>query len=323
MITRFRVMDIPNGRSSHSIPVPKAGGIAIVGTFLAGMLAIYMLADEIMIREQYFIGFVCSALLVAIISFYDDVKGNSFLFRFFIQTIAAIVVMAFGVVISEFEIPLDDRVQLGISKYVITFLWIVGLTNAYNFMDGINGLAAGTAVIAGLFFGIISFSQGSNFAYVISYVVVAGALGFFIFNFPRARLFMGDVGSTFLGFVFATLAIIAALYDHSHTSFLVMPLLLFHFIYDAFFTFIRRLIRGENVFQAHRTHLYQLFVSLGYSHTKVSIFYFVVGTVQGFGAWWMVHIYGDNRVLVFIPCLLFQIAYSFVIIKKAKKAGLL
>jgi len=316
-------MDIPNHRSSHLVPVPKAGGIAIVGTFLAGMLAYYMFAEESMIREHYFIGFVCSALLVAIISFHDDVKGSSFLFRFFIQAIAATVVMVFGVVISEFKIPLEGIVQLGVLKYVITFLWIVGLTNAFNFMDGINGLAAGTAVIAGLFFGVISFSQGSDFAYIISYVIVAGALGFFIFNFPRARLFMGDVGSTFLGFVFATLAIIAALYDHSHTSFFVMPLLLFHFIYDTFFTFLRRLIRRENVFLAHRTHLYQLFVRLGYSHTKVSIFYFVVGTIQGFGAWWMVHIYGDKRALVFIPYLLFQVAYSFIIIKKAKKVGLL
>ena len=74
---------------------------------------------------------------------------------------------------------------------------------------------------------------------------------------------------------------------------------------------------------AHRTHLYQLFVSLGYSHTKVSIFYFVVGISQGFGAWWMVNISGDKRVLVFLPYLLFQIVYSFIIIKKAKKAGLL
>jgi UDP-GlcNAc:undecaprenyl-phosphate GlcNAc-1-phosphate transferase len=316
-------MDIPNHRSSHSVPVPKTGGIAIVGTFLAGILAIYILADESMIREHYFIGFVGSALLVATISFYDDVKGNSFLFRFIIQAIAATVVMAFGVVISEFAVPLDGRAQLGILKYVITFLWIVGLTNAYNFMDGINGLAAGTAVIAGLFFGIISFSQGSNFTYIISYVIAAGALGFFSFNFPRARLFMGDVGSTFLGFVFATLAIIAALYDHSHTSFFVIPLLLFHFIYDTFFTFIRRLIRGENVFLAHRTHLYQLFVILGYSHRKVSIFYFLVGIIQGFGAWWMVNISGDKRVLVFLPYLLFQIVYSFIIIKKAKKVGLL
>lgn len=323
MISRFRVMDMPNDRSSHSVPVPKGGGIAIVVTFLVGVFIIYFVADVAVIRERYFIGFVCSSLLVSVISFHDDVRGNSLVFRLSVQAVAAVIVMVFGVVISEFMIPLDGRAHLGISKYLITFLWIVGLTNAYNFMDGINGLAAGTAVIAGAFFGIIALSQESNFAYILSYVIVAGALGFFAFNFPRARLFMGDVGSTFLGFVFATLSIIAALYDHSHTSFFVIPLLLFHFIYDTFFTFFRRLIRGDNVLQAHRTHLYQLFVSLGYSHTKVSIFYFAVGVAQGFGAWWMVHIYGDKRVLVFIPFLIFQIAYSFIIVKKAKQGGLL
>ncbi len=323
LITRWRIMDIPNDRSSHSVPVPKAGGIAIVGTFLVGILAVYLLADVTMIRELYFAGFVSSALMVSIISFHDDLKGNSLFFRFGIQAIATTCVMAFGVVISEFHVPLDGMAYLGLSKYAITFLWIIGLTNAYNFMDGINGLAAGTAVIAGGFFGIISLTQGSNFAYILSYVIVAGALGFLVFNFPRASLFMGDVGSTFLGFVFATLAIIAALYDHSHTSFFVMPLLLFHFIYDTVFTFFRRFLRRENVLRAHRTHLYQLCVGLGYSHTQVSVFYFIVGIIQGLGACWMVHIYGDKRVLIFIPYLFFQIAYSMIVIKKAKAGGLL
>ncbi len=323
MVKRIRIMDVPNRRSSHDVAVPKSGGLAIAASFMIGVIVIYLLADITMISEKFFMGFVSSALLIAIISFYDDLNDISVFIRLFSQTIAASVVMIFGILIYELKIPWVGLVQFGFFGYIVTFLWIVGLTNAYNFMDGINGIAGGTAVIACTFFSIICFKHGSNFAYIISYTIMAGSLGFLVFNFPKGRLFMGNVGSNFLGFVLATLAIIAALYDHSHTSFFVMPLLLFHFIYDTFFTFLRRLIRGENVFLAHRTHLYQLFVSLGYSHTKVSIFYFVVGTIQGFGAWWMVHIYGDKRTLVFIPYLLFQIAYSFIIIKKAKKVGLL
>lgn len=317
------IMDIPNRRSSHDTPTPKSGGIAIVGTFLAGVAAIYAIADVTMIKGYFFLGFVSSAFLIAVVSFVDDLITTQFFFRLSSQALAAITVMAFGIVINELTLPWTGKIQIGLIGYVITFLWIVGMTNAFNFMDGINGMAGGTAVIVCLFFGYICFTQGSNFAYIISYTISAGALGFTLFNFPKARLFMGDVGSAFLGFVFASLAIIAALYDHSHTSLLVMPLLLFHFIYDTFFTFMRRLFNGERVFEAHRSHLYQLFNRLGHSHTKISLFYWGVGIAQGLGCLWMVSFQGNRRLLVFIPYLIFQIAYSIIITRKAKKNGLL
>jgi len=323
MIKRIRIIDLPNERSSHDVPTPTSGGIAIVITFLFGVIGIYGLAEETMIKTNYFLGFVFSALLIAGISFYDDVTEKPFFLKIVGQIIGAIVVMSFGLVMNEFRLPWFEKVHLGIAGYIITFLWIIGLTNAYNFMDGLNGMAGGTAVITGLFFCLISFSQGSIFVYIICYTLIAGSLGFLLFNFPRARLFMGDVGSTFLGFVFATLAIIAALYDHSHTSLFVMPLLLFNFIYDTFFTFIRRLMLFENVFTGHKKHLYQLFNQLGYSHGAVSFSHFAVSTVQGIGAYFMVNIQNEKRMFVFIPFLIFQIIYSIVIVRKAKKAKLI
>jgi len=317
------IMDIPNQRSSHDKPLPKSGGLAIVITFLTGVIAIYAIADIAVIEEYFFLGFVCSALLIAMVSFIDDLITTQSLFRLSLQALSAIAVMAFGIVINELTLPWAGKVQIGAIGYIITLLWIVGLTNAFNFMDGINGIAGGTAIIACLFFGYICYTLGSNFAYIISYTITAGTLGFILFNFPKAKLFMGDVGSAFLGFVFANLAIIAALYDNSHTSLFVMPLLLFHFIYDTFFTFMRRLSNGEWVFEAHRSHLYQLFNQLGHSHTKVSLFYWGVGIAQGFGAVWMVTIPDNRRLLVFIPYLVFQVVYSIVITRKAKAKGLL
>ncbi len=317
------IMDIPNQRSSHDTPVPKSGGIAIVITFLVGVLAIYALADVAVIKGYFFLGFVCSALLIAIVSFVDDLITTQFFFRLSSQALSAIAVMAFGIVINELTLPWAGKVQIGIIGYAITFFWIVGLTNAFNFMDGIDGITGGTTIIVCLFFGYICATHGSNFTYIISYTIAAGASGFILFNFPSAKLFMGDVGSAFLGFVFASLAIIAALYDHSHTSLFVMPLLLFHFIYDTFFTFLRRLFKGEWVFEAHRTHLYQLFNQLGYSHARVSLFYWGVGIAQGLGCLWMVTIPDNRRLLVFVPYLVFQIVYSAIILRKAIKTGLL
>ena len=327
LIKNTKVLDIPNGRSSHTKPTPTIGGVAIVFTFFFSMLILYFWDHQTMITEKYFLGFTFSSLLIAGMSLYDDLKKKAFYIRLATHALGAIVVISFGIIINQINFPpylsfFTDN-SLGATSYVITFWWIVGMTNAYNFMDGINGMAGGNAIIAALFFCFISFNQGSNFTYIVSYTIAAGVLGFLIFNFPRGKIFMGDVGSTFLGFTFATISIIASLYDNAHTSLLIIPLLFFHFIYDTFFTFMRRLFRGENVFQAHRTHLYQLFNQLGYKHFIVTVFYYLIAIMQGFAAIWMIKIPGPQRLLIFIPFLIFQIFYTIIIIYFSKKRGLL
>lgn len=319
MLRRIAIIDIPNERSSHSSPTPKSGGIAIVVTFFAGILAIYLFGDKTPITQQYFLGFMASVIAIAAISFYDDIKNKSFAVKLFTQIAAAIVAVSFGIVLDVVAIPFVGYVSLGWWAYPLTVLWIVGLTNVFNFMDGLDGLAAGTAIITCLFFSYICFSEGSTFIYITCNALLAGTLGFFVYNFPPARIFMGDIGSAFLGFVFATMAIIAARYDHSHTSFFVIPLLLFHFIFDATFTFIRRLIRGEKVTEAHRTHLYQLCNRLGLSHKSVSLMQYGMCLSQGIGALLMVHVLGDKRLLVFIPFLVMHSLYARIVYSKARK----
>jgi len=316
-------MDIPNARSAHNIPTPKSGGVSVVTTFLIGVVIIFLVADKAVIRQVYFYGFVFSAVLIAVISLYDDVTNKPLIIKLLTQFAAVGVVLVSGLVIDQIAMPFFGLVFMGWLSYPISFLWILGLTNAFNFMDGLDGLAGGVAVIVSAFFCFITFSQGSVFVYITSYTVLSGALGFLIYNWPPARVFMGDVGSSFLGFVFAVLAIIAARYDVSHTSFLVMPLLLFNFIYDTFFTFIRRLLRGERVVDAHRTHLYQLVNRLGYSHQAVSLFHYGVCLIQGLGAVWMVNISGSERMFVFLPFLLFQMLYSYIVINRAKQSRLI
>jgi len=323
IIRQANIIDTPNQRSSHTSPTATIGGVAIVLTFFLGMGIIYFIADETMIISHFFKGFIFSSLLIACMSLYDDYKQKPLYLRLVAQITAIIVVMSFGIIIHQIDLPFLRNNSMGIAGYLITFLWILGLTNAYNFMDGLHGMAAGNAVIAAIFLAIISISQGSNFTYIVCYALIAGTSGFLLFNFPKGKLFMGDVGSTFLGFTFATLAIIASLYDNAHTSLLVVPLLLFHFIYDTFFTFTRRFLRKENVFQAHRTHLYQLFNRLGYSHTKVTFFYYAIGLAQGIGAFCMINIPNQIRLLIFLPFLIFQIIYSVLIIEHAKKRDLL
>lgn len=323
MLHDAQIMDVPRERSSHNAPTPTCGGVSIVAAFLVGVAAIFMFTDSMMIMKRYFLGFVLSVLLIAGISLYDDINDKPYIIKLTSQFLAVLIVLAFGIVLDVITLPFVGSIELGWLGYAISFIWIIGLTNTFNFMDGLDGMAAGAAVIVSAFFCAITFIQGSIFVYVTCYVLFAGTVGFLVYNFPPARIFMGDVGSTFLGFVFAVLAIIAARYDFSHTSFFVMPLLLFNFIYDTFFTFFRRLSRGERVIDAHRTHLYQLFQQIGYSHLTVSMFHYSVCVLQGIGAVWMVHIPGNRRLLVFLPFLCFQIIYSYIIMKSANRAGLI
>lgn len=313
-----RIIDRPNQRSSHVRPLPRSGGVSIVLTFLLGMVFVVVQSDIQLINAQYMWGFVISAMLIAGISLIDDIYNKSAGFKLLTHFIAVAIVLGSGIVVDHLALPGMGYIELGIWGYVVSFLWILGMTNAVNFMDGIDGLVAGCAAIASLFFMTISYYQGSSFVYVTCYTLLAGATGFLFLNFHPAKIFLGDVGSAFLGFTLATLAIIAARYDASHTSFLVMPLLMFNIIYDTVFTLIRRRINGKNLLEAHRDHLYQLLVRSDFNHREVSLIHYCMAFLQGLGAMWMVMIPGSQRAFVFIPFLIFQLGYSYLVMRRAK-----
>jgi UDP-GlcNAc:undecaprenyl-phosphate GlcNAc-1-phosphate transferase len=323
MARYVRVMDLPNARSSHSRPTPKSGGIAFVASFVVGTLVIYFAADVARIEDRHFWGYLISAVLLAVVSFVDDVLQKTFLAKVLTQILCVSVVLASGVIVTRLAVPYWGEVQLGWLGYVLTFLWILGLTNAYNFMDGLDGLAAGVAVIAAGFLCAIALEQRSVFVYMNSYVLLACAAGFLVFNFPPARIFMGDIGSAFLGFTFATLAVIGSSLDLGRLSFYIVPMLLFHFVFDTFFTFARRFLRGEKVFLAHRTHLYQLLNRMGYSHKAVALFHYAVTVVQGIAAFVSVELPADKRLLVFVPFLIFNIAYARWVLVRARAKELI
>lgn len=314
-----RIIDRPNQRSSHVRPLPRSGGVSIVITFLMGMVFIIFWGDTTLIKQQYMWGFVISAMLIAGISLLDDIYNKSALFKLSTHVLAIIIVLGSGIVIDHLALPVLGYMELGVLGYVISFFWILGMTNVVNFMDGIDGLVAGCAVIASLFFMAISFYQGSSFVYVTCYTLLAGALGFLCLNFHPAKIFLGDVGSAFIGFTFATLAIIAARYDASHTSFLVMPLLMLNLIFDVFITLVRRIINKQNLLQAHREHLYQLLIRSEFNHREVALLHYCMVFLQGLGAMWMVVTPGSQRAFIFLPFIALQIVYAIWVLRRAKK----
>jgi UDP-N-acetylmuramyl pentapeptide phosphotransferase/UDP-N-acetylglucosamine-1-phosphate transferase len=165
-------------------------------------------------------------------------------------------------------------VALGSAGVVLTLAWIVGLTNAYNFMDGSDGIAGSQAVVAGVAWAVLGWLGNEPLVTGLGLLLAAGSVGFLAHNWPPARVFLGDVGSVFLGYSFALMPLLALRSPTlAPASFLLAALPVWPFAFDAAFTFGRRLLHGENIWAAHRTHLFQRLLVAGRSHRFVLVLY--------------------------------------------------
>jgi len=245
------LMDIPNERSSHSIPTPRGGGVAIVVSFL---LALPVLGGLNLLSPSALYGLLGSGLLVAIIGFADDHGHIAAKWRLLGHFIAA----AWALFWLNGLPPIDFfgvLVDLGWIGNILVLLYLVWMLNLYNFMDGIDGLASAEAISACLGMCLVYWLVGAT-NLVWGPLALAGAVaGFLCWNFPPARIFMGDAGSGFVGFVLGGLALEAAWVKAELLWSWVI--LLGVFIVDATWTLARRILRGDKVYQAHRCHAYQ------------------------------------------------------------------
>jgi UDP-N-acetylmuramyl pentapeptide phosphotransferase/UDP-N-acetylglucosamine-1-phosphate transferase len=271
---RRGMLDVPVARSSHEVPTPRGGGIVIVGaTVLAPLLAAGLGVGRLALAVGAWIG---GGTAIALVGWLDDIRSLSSRTRLLIQVSAAVLLVAVAGCWSQLELPVAGRVPLGWAGCALALLWIVGMTNAYNFMDGIDGIAAGQAVVAGAAWALIGRSAGSGAVTAIGAAIALSAAAFLLHNRPPARIFMGDVGSGFLGYTFAALPLLLAADGGTMDSGrlpVVGAAVVWPFLFDATFTFIRRLARGENVFEGHRSHVYQRLVIAGASHAQVSTLY--------------------------------------------------
>lgn len=267
------VLDVPNERSSHDTPTPRGGGLIIAAVCLTSYVAL-CLADGLRFSWGYFAG----ALLVAGISWLDDLRSVAFALRFAVHVLAAILLI---LDLGPLNWVTDSSPFWAYVGYVITVLWVVWLINAYNFMDGIDGIAGLQAVVAGAAWAILSAVNNSGPVSIYGGVVACASLGFLVHNWQPAKIFMGDVGSAFLGFTFASLPLLSAsdAQNNSTTVSIAGIVFVFYFVFDTVVTFTRRLLRGERVWQAHRTHLYQRMVISGMRHSSVTLIYGIFAAV--------------------------------------------
>ncbi|MDD5687522.1 MAG: hypothetical protein PHE88_06795 [Elusimicrobia bacterium] len=289
--SKIGLIDYPGPRSSHSYPIPKAGGIGIVLSvifvcFLKKMPPVFCLL----------------IILIALLGFASDRYKILPNYRFLGQLAVAALFIYYNNILSEHG--------LWISVFFILF--IVATTNFFNFMDGINGLASFIGFIAFGLFALFSSSMVENHqVFIISLLLMASCAGFLPFNFPVAKVFMGDVGSIFLGFIFAVFVVKLSF---SINVFLCLIMFLCVFYSDAILTIYFRWRKGENLFKAHRQHLYQYMCNeLGLPHWKVTLLYSVVQIFFGILAIFM---YNKGirwqLVLLFVFIVFFGFSYKYV-----------
>ena len=315
-----RVMDTPEERKAHDRPTPKGGGVGIVAAFLVGLVLLYRYAAFARLADEYFIGVIAASCAIAMVAFLDDLFNWPVMAKLGIQTLAALVAVGTGIYVRNYSLPYIGPVFVGWIGIPMTLVWLLFTTNAVNFIDGLNGLASGVTLIACLFLAYFSFSYGGAFCYAASGLLAAGILGFMPFNFPRAQIFMGDVGSQFLGFMIAVLGVIASRFEGVALSFLLVPMLLSGVLFDVGFSLVRRGLMGENLTRGHRGHLYQVAQRSGVPAVTVTLIHWGFAVFGGLCCMVFLRVSADWKAVVPFATLVPQLVWLAFVIRAARRA---
>lgn len=318
----LRAEDYPGARSSHTVPTPRLGGIGFFAPVMAASCLCLLRNSQAM--DDSTITMLDSIIVGGSICFFfglmDDLKGLNPIIKLVLQMICAIVPVFLGMRVHSVALFAGLTPGAGLGA-VLAFLWILLMINAFNFMDGMNGKAGTFALVVALFLAVMA--GGSVIPPVNRLLVLlAGTLiGFLIFNLTPARTFMGDCGSQFLGYVIAVMPLSLHSTDPVKFPFGAFVILLLPFIYDVLFTLARRLIRGENILLAHRSHLYQRLLIAGWSHTAVLRLVFITYVLCGIFAFAFVRSQQFyHRLAWCLAALVIMILYTLCVIRQEQSA---
>jgi UDP-N-acetylmuramyl pentapeptide phosphotransferase/UDP-N-acetylglucosamine-1-phosphate transferase len=291
---RYKILDIPNERSSHNVPTPRGGGLAIVITWYIGITVLFFWNQ---IDKNLYFAILCGSIL-AIISLLDDLITIKPLIRLVIQAITAVIAFVFlgginSIIVGGIEINLPMII------YPIAIIGIVWFINLFNFLDGTDGYASLEAITISAF---MFFFAGST----INLIIIACIAGFLFWNWPKAKIFMGDIGSTQLGFILVILGIY--FHNTSYFSIIHWSMLSSLFWFDATLTLFRRWRNKEKLSVAHKKHAFQRAVQSGLSHKSVLLFSFGINVILG----GLVYLAKEYEFLL-IPLLILNILLLFII----------
>ncbi|MEG1500866.1 MAG: MraY family glycosyltransferase [Clostridiales bacterium] len=291
-------VDIPNARKVHTGAMPRLGGLGIYAGFVVGTILMGVFS------RQVFALLVTGSMVMAV-GLYDDMKGISPKGKLLGQLIAAILLAQSGFYIDFITNPFSGGViSLGIFAMPISVLWMVGMSNAVNLVDGLDGLSAGISAIAALTIAVICFTRGDMTTCTLAAVLAAAAFGFLRYNFHPAKTFMGDCGSLFLGFTLGALAINGFSKGATIISIFIPFLIMGIPIFDTIFAIIRRKFLKKPIFEADKGHLHHCLLSCGLSHSQAVLVIYAICLTMGIAAVLMAVLTTSQAVLVLI-CIIF------------------
>ncbi|NVM04134.1 MAG: undecaprenyl/decaprenyl-phosphate alpha-N-acetylglucosaminyl 1-phosphate transferase, partial [Candidatus Helarchaeota archaeon] len=272
---RYRIDPLPSEHSIHKGYIPTLGGLGIFFGFLVGLLfAKYSFSFIDKNFFNHFFGIIIGSLLILIEGIYDDIKGANYWKKFAFQIAASLIVIYFGYRINFISNPFGNDLSLGIFSIPVTILWITGITNAFNLIDGLDGLVAGVGVIVSITFIAIAHKLGDFSAIILSFLLLGTTLAFLRYNFNPAKVFMGDVGSQFIGFIIACISI-DSFFRFPNSPAVFIPIIVLGVpIIDTVLSFARRIVAGVHPFRGDKKHIhhYLLNMKIGYKKTVFYIY---------------------------------------------------
>lgn len=287
---RYGAVSDPGGRHVNERRIPRLGGTAIALAWAIPLLGLVIfhpgcraLVGE---HDRHLTGVVGGGALLCLVGVLDDVRGVKAVYKLLAQVVVAIGAFALGFRIEAVFLPFVDTLPMGVFALPVTVLWIVGITNAVNLIDGLDGLAAGIAFFAALTSFVVAHLSGSVFVALTMATLMGALVGFLFFNFNPARIFMGDSGSYFLGYLLATTALAGGVQQKASTavSLLVPVIALGLPIFDTLFSMFRRVLERRPIFSPDRGHVHHRLLELGLTHRRAVIVLYGVSVVLAAGA---------------------------------------
>ena len=278
---RLGAVDAPNYRKVHARIMPRLGGLAIYLAFMIGILLLKFVTD---FQSDYLYEILIAATIIVIVGVVDDMRELSAKAKLLGQLIAAcIVVFVGGVQIDIINLPFGGELNFGWLGIPFTIIWIVGITNAINLIDGLDGLAAGVSTIALMTLAVMAMLMNNGIVIAMAAILAAATIGFLFFNFHPAKIFMGDTGALFLGFMISVLALLG-FKNITVISFVIPVIMLGVPISDTFFAIVRRKRSGKKWSDPDKSHLHHRLLDLGFSHRQTVLLIYAMAAMFGLAA---------------------------------------
>jgi len=304
---RFNIVDVPGLRKVHSKPIPRIGGLAVYASVMCLAVPVFFLPNRIgdTFRETQpkVVTLLLAATVIFLVGLIDDVKQLRARTKLLAQLVAAILVCSVGIQIKSIVISDLLTVHFGWLCWPLTILWIVGITNAVNLSDGLDGLAAGISAIACGVIAVFAITSGQVVMAVLMLALLGALAGFLCFNFSPAKIFLGDGGSQFLGFTIGASSVMCSMKSPTLVALALPVLALGVPIFDTLFSILRRFLQRRGIMSPDRSHFHHKLTDLGLKQHHVAIFAYLVTLVtSGFGLF-MLLTRSMSSVLVFLSCL--------------------